>query len=640
MDKPKKKPALYRLIFDDLLKSSWRSVLQLWKPMAGWTFLVYLVFTALSAPLLYSLLDWTIFRGERLFVGNDDLYTWFFSPAGFSYLILILLIILTGWLIRFAGIFQMVIDDLHGREVSLRETALHIAPRIPVLVKMCVITIAGFIVLLIPLMIGLLIVYQLYLTEFDLNYYWYMTPPEWFKALTYGGIWAGLWFIGSLFLVTYLLPALPSYLDGKHTMKEAVLKIWHVPMSETLRFLKVIGLTAAGWVTVRILTDAVLLTTFLFLTNWVYSSFESLRTLAILAGGYIFISVTMGIIITFFGFSMISVIITKFYTNVMQPEVIPQSPNFRSLTMKTLGLITWWFKPLRAGTLLAILLSGSLATTYLMFGFESGQSEGERIITISHRANAGGAPENSLSALDNSIRLGVDMAEIDVQLTADSVVVVWHDEDLMRMTGDSRRIVEVRYPEIEDLYLLSTDQRYHQTDRIATLEQFLEAARGRIQLMIELKYYEQNPLLAERTVELVRSHDMENEVVYKSLDYSAVLQLSNLTENIPVGYVSAASVGDLSRLPIDFLSVFHQNITTDLVRNVWSREHKIYAWTVNDRDAAVTVLEKGADGIITDVPEMAMSIIEEIAMLSPAERVLLQLGLLALETQSLLLPDE
>lgn len=640
MNKLNIQSALYRLFFDDLLKSSWRSVLLFWKPMAGWTLLVYLIFTALSAPLLYSLLDWTIFRGDRLFVGNDDLYAWFFSPAGFSYLFLLSLILLTGWLIRFAGIFQIVIDGLHGRMGSLRETALHIAPRIPVLLKMCVITISGFIVLLIPLLIGLLIVYQIYLTEFDLNYYWYMTPPEWYKALTYGGIWVGLWFIGSLFMIACLLPALPSYLDGKHTMKEAFLRTWHAPISETLRFLKVIGVAIAGWVTVRILTDAFLLITFLFMTNWAYTSFESLRTLALLAGGYIFISISMGIMINFFGFSMISVIITKFYTNAMQPEVIPRAPGFRALTMKTLGFITWWFKPLRMGTLLAILFSGSLATTYLMVGFETGQVESERIMTISHRANAGGAPENSLSALKNSIRLGVDMAEIDVQLTADSVVVVWHDEDLMRMTGDPRRIADVRHPEIEDLFLMSIDQRYHETDRISTLEQFLEVAKGHIQLMIELKYYEQNPLLAERTVELIRDHDMENEVVYKSLNYSAVQQLRSLTGNIPVGYVSAASVGDISRIPLDFLSVFHQNITPDLVRRVRSREHKIYAWTVNDREAAITVLEMGADGIITDYPEMAMSLIEEIAMLSNAERVLLQLGLLALETQSLLLPDD
>lgn len=640
MSKKKKKPAIYRLFFDDLLKSSWRSVLLLWKPIAGWTFLVYLVFTALTAPLLFLLLDWSVFRGDRLFVGNDDLYTWFFSPAGFSYLFLFILILLVGWVIRFSGIFQIITDDLLGQKVSLRETALHIAPRIPVLVKMCVITVSGFVLLLIPLAIGFLIVHQLFLTEFDLNYYWYMTPPEWYKALTYGGIWAGLWAVGSLILVACLLPALPSYLDGNHTMREAVLKIWRAPMSETLRFLKVIGVTATGWITFRILADALLLAIFLLITHWAHTTFESLRPLAILAGGYLFTSITMGIVISFFGFSLISVIISKFYYKAMQPEVIPQAPGFRALTKKTLGYLTWWFKPIRAGIFLFALILGSLTTSYLMVDFEPLQAEGDRMITISHRANAGGAYENSLSALENSIQLGVDMAEIDVQLTADSVVVVWHDEDLMRMAGDPRRIADVRFSEISDLSLLSRDEMQTPQDRIATLEQFLEAAKGEILLMIELKYYETNPLLAEKTVELVRNFDMETEVVYKSLNYSAVQQLRGLTDSIPVGYVSAAAVGDISRLPIDFLSIFHQNVTPQLVRSIKNRDQQIYAWTVNDRDDAIAVLLKGVDGIITDDPEMAIRLINEIAMLSPAERILLQFGLLALETQSLLQTEE
>ncbi|TVR19544.1 MAG: hypothetical protein EA391_00405, partial [Balneolaceae bacterium] len=74
---------LYSFFIDDLLKSSWRSVVLLWKPMAGWTVVVYLLFTALSAPFLAFLLDWTVFRGDRHFVGNEDIVSWFASPIGF-----------------------------------------------------------------------------------------------------------------------------------------------------------------------------------------------------------------------------------------------------------------------------------------------------------------------------------------------------------------------------------------------------------------------------------------------------------------------------------------------------------------------------------------------------------------------------
>ena len=624
---------LYRFFFDGLLKSSWRTVLMLWKPMAIWTILVYLVFTALSAPLLISLLEWSVFRGELLFVGNEDLIRWFLSPTGILYLLLIILVILTGLVIRYAGLFQMVADDKYGRDVSIPTTFLRIAPRIPVLIKLCLITIGGFILLLIPLLAGLGITYQLFLTEFDINYYWYIRPPEWYRAVTVGGIWAGLWAVTSLILSACLLPALPSYLDGKKTLKESVAEVWKAPMGQTLRFLKIIGVAAGGWLLLRFLAEAVIFSIFFWLSSWADLRFESLRPLAFLAGGYIFTTIVVGSLISFFGFSLVSTIITKFYFSVSRPELMKEVPGFRSLTFKTLKYITWWVKPVRGGVLILVLLMGSLITSAFIISEDSLFGEGDKMIVIGHRANAAGAPENSLSALEKSIDLGVPMVEIDVQLTADDVVIVWHDEDLMRMTGDPRGVREVRFDEIESLYLRSDDPRYIESDRVATLEQYLQQSNGRIQLMIELKYYGFYPELAERTFELIREYEMEDQVVIKSLNYSGVVQTREIAPDLEVGYVSAAAVGDISRLPVDFLSVNHINITDALIRSSRERGMAIYAWTVNNREDMITVIEKRVNGIITDRPEITLPLVEEVNQLSPVERYLLRFGLLILEAQ-------
>ena len=632
--KVKKFQHLYRFFFDELLKSSWSTVLKLWKPMAGWTILVYLVFTALSAPLLFSLLEWSVFRGDRMFVGNEDLFRWFFSPTGITYLTLIVWVILTGVVIRFAGLFQMVADDKNGNDVSVQATFLRIAPRIPVLVKICLITIGGFMLLLIPLFAGLGITYQLFLSEFDLNYYWYIRPPEWYHAITVGGIWAGLWAVISLILIACLLPALPSYLDGKRTLKESVSEVWKAPMAQTLRFLKVIGVTAGGWVLFRFMTEATIFSIFFYLSNWISGQFESLRPLAILAGGYLFTTVAVGSLISFFGFSLVSTIISKFYYSVNQPHLMREAPGFRSLTLKTLKYITWWAKPIRAGMLIVILLLGGFVTSIFIIGDDFRLGEEDRIMVIGHRANAGGAPENSLSALENSIELGVPMVEIDVQLTSDGVVVVWHDEDLIRMSGDPRQLREVRFDEIESLYLISEQSQYFESDRVATLEQFLQQSKGRIQLMIELKYYGFNPELAEKTVELIREYEMEDQVLLKSLNYSGAVQIREIAPDLGVGYVSAAAVGDISRLPVHFLSVFHPNISNELLRNSRDRGMAIYAWTVNNREDMITVIEKRVNGIITDYPEITLPLIEEVNRLSAVERYLLQFGLLVIEAQT------
>ena len=602
--------------------------------MAGWTILVYLVFTALSAPLMLSLLEWSLFRGDLPIVGNEDLYRWFLSPMGITYLSLILLILLIGLVIRYAGLFQMVADDKMGQDVSVQSTIVRIIPRIPVLIKLCLITVGGFLLLLIPLVIGLGIIYQIFISEFDLNYYWYIRPPEWYRAVTIGGIWAGIWAITSLILSACLLPALPSYLDGKRTLKESFEEVWKAPMAQTLRFLKVIGITAAGWVMFRFLAETLLFSTFFFLSDWASSQFESLRPLAMIAGGYIFTTVVVGGVFSFFGFSLISTIISKFYFNVNRPELMREAPGFRSLTVKTLKYIIWWVKPVRAAVLILTLLIASFVTSTFIISEDLGLDDEDRLMVIGHRANAGGAPENSLSALENSIELGVPMVEIDVQLTADSVAILWHDEDLIRMTGDPRRVRQVRSNEIESLYLRSVNSQYQESDRVATLEQFLQRSKGRVKLMIELKYYGFYPELAEKTVEMIRDYEMEDQVLMKSPNYNAVIQLREIAPDLAVGYVSRAAVGDISRLPVHFLSVNHLNLTNERVRTIRERGMTIYAWTVNNREDMITVIEKRVNGIITDYPEITLPLVEEINQLSAVERYLLEFGLLVLEAQS------
>lgn len=619
------------ILFNPLFRSSWRSVVLLWKPMAGWTLLVYAVFTALLAPVLVATLNWGIFRGDRLIVGNEELYTWFFSPSGFSYLFLVLLITLTGLVIRYAGLFQIVTDFLLGRSVSVKDTSLHIAARIPILIKLCVITIFGAILLLIPLFIGLGIIYLVWLAEFDINYYILTTPPEWYSALTWGSIWGGAWFLFAVFVAACALPALPAYLDGKKTLFEALREVWEAPMSKTLQLIKAVVMAVLFWVALRLLVDALLIYIFFIITDWAHSAFDSLRLIVFITGNYLFLSLGIGAVISFFGFSMISVIITKFYYSYSRPTLEQEIPGLWRLTKKTMGILAWWTKPARAISLILIIVMGGLTVSYFIVDTTIDERQ---VLNIAHRANALGAPENSIAALENSITVGADMAEIDVQMTADGTVVVLHDADLMRVAGDPRRIRDVTYDDISDLLLITDQDLPEDKIGIPTLQQYLSGSRDQIKLLIELKYYGFYPELAEETIRVVRENQMEDQVLFMSLSMAAVQQVKEIAPYVAMGYTSAAAAGDLGRLPVDFLAIFHQNITPQLISDYSERGRPIYAWTVNRAEEMIGAIERGADGLITDEPVLAGAIIEEMNQLSRAERLLLQFGFLILEAQA------
>lgn len=98
-----------------------------------------------------------------------------------------------------------------------------------------------------------------------------------------------------------------------------------------------------------------------------------------------------------------------------------------------------------------------------------------------HRGLYGnGVPENSLLAFELACQRGCGI-ELDVQLSRDGKVVVFHDGDLKRMTGVDRKVCELSASELTALKLAGTDQT------IPLLSDVLCLVNGRVPLLVELK---------------------------------------------------------------------------------------------------------------------------------------------------------
>lgn len=82
--------------------------------------------------------------------------------------------------------------------------------------------------------------------------------------------------------------------------------------------------------------------------------------------------------------------------------------------------------------------------------FNRGQ---EQVIVASHRGDWRNFPENSLEGIDNAIKMGVDIVEIDLQRTRDGVLILMHDATLNRTTTGKGKIAEVDYDSISRLNL-------------------------------------------------------------------------------------------------------------------------------------------------------------------------------------------
>ncbi len=144
-----------------------------------------------------------------------------------------------------------------------------------------------------------------------------------------------------------------------------------------------------------------------------------------------------------------------------------------------------------------------LALVYLLiFVRPRGKQPDDRALLCdyAHRGLHGsGVPENSLRAFALACEAGVGI-ELDVQLSVDGVVMVFHDYTLSRMTGDGRKLCELTAAELKELHLGESEEV------IPTFAEVLSLVDGRVPLLVELKGEDLNAALCPKVAALLRDY--------------------------------------------------------------------------------------------------------------------------------------
>ena len=133
--------------------------------------------------------------------------------------------------------------------------------------------------------------------------------------------------------------------------------------------------------------------------------------------------------------------------------------------------------------------------------------------------------ENSLAAFKAAAEMGVAI-ELDVRLTKDCRIVVFHDENLLRLTGADAKVCDFTYEQLGALTLCGGE-------KIPLLKDVLELVGGRVPILIELKGGSPIGVLEKRLRRLLRSY--EGEYAVMSFDLRRVLWFRLFAPNITRG---------------------------------------------------------------------------------------------------------
>lgn len=244
---------------------------------------------------------------------------------------------------------------------------------------------------------------------------------------------------------------------------------------------------------------------------------------------------------------------------------------------------------------------------------------------IAHRGGSLLAPENTLAAFDNAARLGAEVLEIDVRRTRDGVVVVFHDEETGRLTGqpgtiEARTLAEVRALDAGHAFTPDGGASFPFRGAelaVPTLAELL-ARHEALRLNIDAKTDDEG--LARALVEtLVAADAVERSCIGSFFDAQAE-RLGGLLpacarylpEQAATCHVLAAKAGasgegcpegyDLAALPhrMGELVVVDEPV----VAYFHARGMRVNVWTVDDEAEMRELLGMGVDGIVTDRPDV------------------------------------
>ncbi|WP_028670910.1 glycerophosphodiester phosphodiesterase family protein [Saccharospirillum impatiens] len=229
---------------------------------------------------------------------------------------------------------------------------------------------------------------------------------------------------------------------------------------------------------------------------------------------------------------------------------------------------------------------------------------------IAHRGASLLAPENTLGAMTKTRDIGTPWVEIDVNRLGDGTLVMFHDDQLGRLTSARGRLCDQRWEDVQSLDIGSHFSADYSGERMARLSQALDHIQALdLGLNLEIKVYPE--FTPEQIVfDTIKALDTQwhnfgkllissfnTEVLDLLHHWRPSWQCGHLWERIPNDWARRADALNLVSVHCD-----HRFLTPELARSIRASGLDLYCYTVNDRERAAQLMDLGVDGIITDDP--------------------------------------
>ena len=214
------------------------------------------------------------------------------------------------------------------------------------------------------------------------------------------------------------------------------------------------------------------------------------------------------------------------------------------------------------------------------------------------------APESTAAAIRAAARAGAQMVEVDVQMTRDGRLVVFHDDRLERTTTGAGRLSHMRYAQLAKLDAGAWFHPRFLGERILLLSQALRLVPRPMRINLEIKATPNPQVLIDRLLAVVGRAGAGRRLIVSSFDAGVLRRLTRTRLALALlcrvhpdrSLQQAVREGCVAWHP------FHRLVSPRRIARAHAAGLRVHAWTVDEPRRARQLMRWGVDGIFTNDP--------------------------------------
>lgn len=239
-------------------------------------------------------------------------------------------------------------------------------------------------------------------------------------------------------------------------------------------------------------------------------------------------------------------------------------------------------------------------------------------LIMAHRGASAYAPENTLSSFKKAVQMGADGIELDVQLSRDGHLVVIHDTSVNRTSNGKGRVRLLTLNQLKSFDFGSWFSDEFKNEPICTLEEVFSYLRdwdGLINVEIKKEFLQIAPI-ERKVADLIEKFDRQNSTIISSFSALSLIKIKRINKALKTGILYSSSekkpIIYAKFLNADAIHPWYQNVSEDMRKSATHKNIKINTYTVDNPAEIKKLANLGVDGIITNVPDVALKVLKKI----------------------------